>query len=391
MNVLFINTRYPPEGRAGPAFSVQYLAEAHASQGGRAAVLCRTDRPGLIREHLRGVDVIRLGTNLDHRQVSGILDQVLDHRRPQIVHTNLLTQLPVGALGPLVARRGIRLVHTIREFSLLCPRELTRDGQTCATQCPDCRDATLSHRAFAEQVVAAVGISRFMLALHQRMGLFTDTPVTRVIHNSYQPPTPVPAPLPTGGTLRLGYLGRLDPMKGIDLLLDALCGPLAGYDWSLLVGGRGSVAGSSAPGYESDLMQRFPDTRIRFCGFVAPHELLAQIDLLVVPSRWAEPLGRVPLEAYAHGVPVVASRRGGLPEIVDEGRTGLLFDPDEPGALATLLGGLMADPARVDRMKGPSLEKWRRDFTPGAILGQYRTLYEQLLDVAAPRRTATTR
>jgi GT2 family glycosyltransferase len=244
-----------------------------------------------------------------------------------------------------------------------------RDNKPCRTQCADCRDATGVQRYFAGRVTAVVGISKYMLDLHRRWGLFQNTPIRRVIHDAYEPPHAVEPSPTTGRPLRLGYLGRIDPLKGIDLLLQTLTTELGERDWTLVLGGRGD------PAYEGMLKARYADPRVRFMGFVTPSDLLSQIDVLVVPSLWEEPLGRVWLEAYGHAVPVVGSRRGGIPEGIEDGKTGLVFDPDKAGSLASALGTLMSDAALVDRMKREARGKWAREFTPQSIARQYRDVY----------------
>lgn len=248
-----------------------------------------------------------------------------------------------------------------------------RNGRMCTRQCVDCHAATSGQRDFAEQVAAVVGISRFMLDLHQRCGLFRSTPLQQVIHDAYQPPfidTAVPR---KGSALRLGYLGRLVPQKGAELLLKKLTTQLADRDWSLVVAGKGDAS------YETMLKRSYADPRIRFVGFVEPSEVLSQIDVLLVPSLLEEPLGRVWLEAYAHSIPVIASRRGGMPEGIEEGKTGFLFEPDRPGELADAIATVLDNPDSVEAMKAHAVEKWRREFTPGAILGQYREVYAAML------------
>jgi len=379
VKVLFVNTRYPPEGRAGPAFSVQYLAEQHAKEGGSAIVFCRSDRPGISRDVINGVEVVRAGVDLATEQLLGVWGQALDHYRPDIVHTNLLLQMPPTMLARLVKQRGLKLVHTLREFSLVCPTELMRNGRVCTEQCPDCRDATAPRREFSQLLDGVVGVSQYILSAHKHMGLFAETPIQRVIHNAYAPPERLASAPSVGSPLRIGFLGRLDPLKGVELLLDTLLNKLADRSWTLTLAGRGSAAGNSAPDYEAKLIGNAPDPRIRFLGFVRPANLLSQIDVLVVPSLLAEALARVALEAYAHGVAVIGSRRGGIPEVIEEERTGLLFDPgatDGPGSLATALAALLDDHELVAAMKINALAKWQKEFTPEKILAEYREVYD---------------
>ena len=119
----------------------------------------------------------------------------------------------------------------------------------------------------------------------------------------------------------------------------------------LLVGSHGFARDAPLSPYEQEL-RRLADQRssesgadIRFEPFVdrmALPALLRSADLLVVPSRWAEPSGLTAVEGLATGLPVIASRVGGLPDVV--GSAGVLVEPDDPTALAEAIAALADDP-----------------------------------------------
>jgi glycosyltransferase involved in cell wall biosynthesis len=374
MHVLFINARYAPERIAGPAFTTQYLAEQLAREGDQATVFCRTKRSGFVQEVYNGVNVLRVGLDVSTQRLAQVFIQALDVMRPDVIHTLFPREFPLENLKSVASLQSIPIVQTLLAFFLLCPRgSMMRNGRMCTTQCVDCHGATSLQRNFAEQVAGVVGISRYMLDLHQHCGLFRSTPVQQVIHDAYEPPLLDAAVPRKGSALRLGYLGRLVPQKGVELLLKTLTMEFADQGWTLVVAGKGDAI------YESMLKRNYADPRIRFVGFVEPSELLSQIDVLVVPSLWEEPLGRVWLEAYAHSVPVIASCRGGMSEGVVQGKTGLLFEPDRPGELVDAIAAMMDNPKLVEVMKLNAFEKWRREFTPEAILAQYRDVYAATL------------
>jgi glycosyltransferase involved in cell wall biosynthesis len=115
---------------------------------------------------------------------------------------------------------------------------------------------------------------------------------------------------------------------------------------------------------------------------VRPEEFFAQIHLLVVPSLWHEPLGRIVLEAQANLVPVIASRRGGIPELIEEGKTGFLYEPDHPAELLEILRSLT--PGECERMRDNCMTK-REEFAPERIAGEYLKVYEGILDERTAR------
>lgn len=132
------------------------------------------------------------------------------------------------------------------------------------------------------------------------------------------------------------YLGRIDPTKGIETLFEA--SDLIGDPRiTILVAGGPSVWRHDAQRYVDRLISGAP-ANVRFLGRLDdPLSLLAAADVLAMPSIWEEPLGRVTLEAMACGVPVVASRVGGTPDVFTGDLAELLFRAGDAGDLARAL------------------------------------------------------
>ena len=93
------------------------------------------------------------------------------------------------------------------------------------------------------------------------------------------------------------------------------------------------------------------------------NSVLSELDLLVVPSAPVEGTTRVILEAYAAGVPVVASASGGIPEIVRDGETGFLAAPGDPAKLAARIRAALANPAALHAIAQNGRRAWRERFT----------------------------
>jgi glycosyltransferase involved in cell wall biosynthesis len=132
------------------------------------------------------------------------------------------------------------------------------------------------------------------------------------------------------------YLGRMDPTKGIETLLQAIR-LLDDPRILTVIAGAPSKFRKGADTYATDLRAGAP-RGVRFVGrYDDPRPLLWAADVVVVPSIWEEPLSRVPVEAMACGVPVVGSRIGGTPEILSGPFSALLFEPGDPDALVVAL------------------------------------------------------
>jgi glycosyltransferase involved in cell wall biosynthesis len=153
-----------------------------------------------------------------------------------------------------------------------------------------------------------------------------------------------------GAGLRLSYIGQVVPHKGVHLLIDAVRA-LPGDDLRLDIHGPLTPR----PDYVEALRAAAGgDDRIRFVGPYTrdrlPH-ILSRSDLVVVPSVWHEVAGLVIMEAHAAGVPVLASRLGGIPEVVADGVDGLLFEPFAPGDLLRQLTRLRSEPGLLTRLR----------------------------------------
>ena len=217
-----------------------------------------------------------------------------------------------------------------------------------------------------------MGISRFILDRHLSLGFFEGVGSRNVIFNIYEAGEPLVFPTEkTSRQLRIGYLGRLHVTKGVELLIETVKGLPRGA-CTLKIAGRGKVE------YEINLKDTYGNSNIRFLGFVNPRDFFRGIDVLVVPSLLHEALGRTIFEAYAHGVPVIGSIVGGIPEIVEDGTTGFVFDPDISGSLESAIKRFVADPGLARQMR-PAVLKRANDFLPERIVNQYLRVYEEAL------------
>jgi glycosyltransferase involved in cell wall biosynthesis len=166
-----------------------------------------------------------------------------------------------------------------------------------------------------------------------------------------------PAPLAPWGW-RLLYVGRIDRRKGIDTAVRALS--------HLPAEATLDVVGSGDDAAERELRALVAELnlteRVRFTGIVARDELpdcYAAADVALFPVRWREPWGVVPLEAMGVGRPVVATGRGGSGEYLCDGFNALLFDAEDPSALAAQVTRLADDGELRERLRAGGLETAR--------------------------------
>jgi glycosyltransferase involved in cell wall biosynthesis len=163
-------------------------------------------------------------------------------------------------------------------------------------------------------------------------------------------------------------VGTLVWHKGVHVLIDAVRG-LPPDSYELSVFGNPDVF----PDYVADLRTQAAGLPVRFAGAVSRERIAdayGQIDVLVVPSLWLENSPLVIHEAFMARVPVVAARIGGIVDLVDDGRNGLLYEAPSAGDLRTILAGLIANPSRLDELAAgaPAVKSIAQDAGNGCDL-----------------------
>jgi glycosyltransferase involved in cell wall biosynthesis len=208
---------------------------------------------------------------------------------------------------------------------------------------------------------------------------------TRVIYGGVDPVRHSPQPgAPRDGLL---FVGRLTPHKGVDVLIRALPPDAA----LTIVGSEGHDRDLPERGYPHLVRSLASGRLVRFAGAVDDAELASEYSravALVLPSvertcygrtiAVSELLGLVALEAMASGTPVIASRVGGLPEVVEDGETGFLVAPGDVAALRQRIEALLDDRARASRMGAQArdrvLARWTWAQCAKRCLAAYREL-----------------
>jgi glycosyltransferase involved in cell wall biosynthesis len=171
-------------------------------------------------------------------------------------------------------------------------------------------------------------------------------------------------------------VGQLIEAKGFDQLI-AAADRLRDrpHTTFLLVGD-----GERRPALAAEIARLGLGERIRLLGKRDDvHEILGASDVFVCPSVWDEALGYVILEAMSAGLPAVASRVGGIPEVVADGTTGLLVPPRDPAALAQSIGGLLDDPGARGRMGRAGRRAVEERFALDRAIERTIGLYQEVL------------
>lgn len=289
------------------------------------------------------------------------------------------------ALYDVAAELGIPVCQHLRDYALLCPRtSMYRDGRNCDTICTACRLLTTRARTASRSVGTVIAVSDFVRQRFLQHGMFADA-AFHVLHNTNTARADFDSGLiaarpPPGKVFTFGYLGALSTEKGVTQLVDAFLSLPMDLPVRLVLAGRGH------PDFTAALQARtahLPAGRLEWLGHVRPETVFVESEAVLVPSLWHEPQSRVLVEAATYGVPVIAARTGGTPEIVEGHGTGWCHDPDDVQALAALLRDAAEGGPAAWRARLPGLFSGLARFKGTAEDTNYYERLEGLLLAAA--------
>ena len=406
MRILLLAQWYPPI-IGGEEGHVEALARTLSTRGHRVSVATLW-HPGLPRrETVDGVTIHRLQGTV--QRVTGLfadpdrrsappfpdpettlgLARILRAERPDVVHAHnwlMHSWLPMRPIG------GHVLVVTLHDYGLVCAKKnLIRKDALCEGpslgRCLPCAGAhygsakgtlTVLATAAARPVVrrAVDMIVPVSDAVRRGVGLAADDPRVRVIPNFVQDPPPVDdeaAALMAGLPTRRFwlYVGALSRQKGIATLLAAHA-RLATGDPLVLIGYPASDMPPEISQPPADVVVRF--SWPRQAVLAAMERSLA----VVVPSTWREPCPTVVLEAMTAGRPIVGSRIGGIPELVDD-ESAILVDPGDADALADAMQRLADDPHLAASL-GAAARARAAAYRVDAVVPRIEAVYRELLN-----------
>jgi glycosyltransferase involved in cell wall biosynthesis len=349
MNILLVNTFYFPDILGGAEVSVQKLAEQLSRKGHKVSVLCTSTKDS--KELINGVNIIRIKINnlyapiestkqpifkkvmyriLDNYNILNIgkISNVIKELDPDIIHTN-----NIYGISPIVwkvARQlNIPIVHTLRDYYLLYPFGNLSQETGDYKHNLYAKIHRFIHRILSTNIDFVTAPSKFTLKRFLEDSFFRNID-KKVVFNAidfnadhveewYNQKL---KRLMSEGSTKFVYLGTLGKHKGVDLLLNAFH-QIEDHSIELHIAGKGPL---------QQLVEKYSikDSRISYHGFLNERQikdLLLDCHILIVPSIWYEPFGRVVIDAYKYGLPVIGSDIGGISEIIKHQETGLLIKP----------------------------------------------------------------
>jgi glycosyltransferase involved in cell wall biosynthesis len=386
VKILLIHNEYQQPGGEDQVFA----AEANLLEDHGHEIL----RYSVHNDQIARMNPVSLaGTTVWSRSSYRELKALVRREQPDIAHFHNTFPL-ISPAGYYAAKAGnVPVVQTLHNYRLICPNALFfRDGHVCE----DCLGKTppwpgVLHACYrgsrqASGAVAAMLTAHRLLRTWTRMvdvyialnefarGKFVQggLPAEKIIVKPNTYPDPGQHETVRNNAL---FVGRLSVEKGIDVLLEAW--ERLGDRMKLTIVGEGPMADVVAERTRRlenvEWLGRRPKEEVL--------ELMKRAGMLVFPSVWYEGFPMTIVEAYGVGLPIVASNLGSLATLVEPGRTGLLFRPNDPGDLAAKVRWALDHPNELDNMRRGARKEFEAKYTAeqnyGRLLGVYRVASER--------------
>ncbi len=406
-SVLLCANAYPPNFIGGAELIAHYQGKAMQALGHSVSVFAGSDEPtgrrhGVREDVFDGIPVARVRldpcdcesdfVNFHHAPIEERFVELLDRYRPSVVHFHNIIGLGLGIVGA-AHRRGIATVMTLHDHWGFCFRNtlirpggaICHDFSECASCMPYIGDGAARDipielrndyvRLQLRQVDRFISPSAYLADAYSQAGF--DRARTRVIWNGVDVRRfSQISKVRRNGRVRFTFLGHLGQHKGVSLIPDAISQLRDRTKVQVQVYGDGPMRGyleqsARALGLKDslELNGKLENSRI--------HEVLARTDVLLLPSVWPENQPVSITEAMAASIPVIASRIGGIPELVVDGMTGRLVEPGSATDLASAMGSFIEDHEHVQKWGAAAFERIR-NHTFDAQVKEILKVYDEL-------------
>jgi glycosyltransferase involved in cell wall biosynthesis len=336
------------------------------------------------------------------REAGAKFARLLDDFGPDVIHAHGVYHHLTNAILAPARQRGVPIVYTLHDYKLICPAyhfytpqngvcERCRGGRQWNCLTNRCTQGSLAMDALyaldgwiqwhggtlRNAVSRFVGPCRFIVDKFAEHGFDRET--LRYVPNFFESADDAPVAAGAIAALReargrhILYFGRLSPEKGVDVLIDAAAAANAPL----------TIVGDGPQRAALEAQARALGARCLFTGHLKGAALWAEVEAataIALPSIWYEIAPKSVLEAQARGKPVVTTRIGGLPELVEDGENGLLVEAGDRVGLADALRRVLAtDEGALAAMGAKGRQQATTRFTRDRYYREMTALYAELV------------
>lgn len=400
-SILFVTALAEPERGGGIENTLFHLTNALSAKGHRCTILSLDSLTGLRKSTRGDVHIWRTTAtsgyeywgeqwdfakrNFLKRQfahatqtynpfLQSTLRKVISIESPDIISFHNLSNWSVAS-WKTAARSGKPVLQVLHDYSSLCINGTMRNkAYNCETPCRHCQIRRITTKPYSTYLTAVAGVSHYVLNRHTSLGIFDNVPIKRVIHNArLSSLLGVSAPIACNRScIRFGYIGRMDPNKGIKEMIEA-------FRKANIINAELWLAGADSSGYLKSLLGEESASNIKILGHVRPQDFYPHVDVVIVPSLWNEPLGNVVFESLAYGKPVLGANRGGIPEMIKSEESGILFDPEDQNSFVEALVEIASNNAHRNRLAESAPKAATYFLDVNRWTAQYESLYAAML------------
>lgn len=348
MKILFINTFYYPDIGGGAEVSLKKLADNLVKKGNEVHVLCLGESDtneiidGVIIHRRKFRNIYNLlnknNKNIVQKLIYKILDfynifnkkiifDIVTNIDPDIIHINNIYGIS-SIIWSVLKNYNIPVIHTLRDYYMICPKVnlLNRNNYICNKPKIVCKIYSQINKKLMRRNDFITAPSNFTLDLFKTYGFenkgihinnaidFDINSCNNILNHRKNK---------IDSTIKYVYMGGIEKHKGIEWMLKSFS-EVEDKNITLDVIGKGK---------EVDLVKKYCkiDNRIRYVGYLNEdklNEFLFKCDVVIVPSIWNEPFGRVVIDGYKNIMPVIGSNIGGITEIIKNKKNGILVKPN---------------------------------------------------------------
>jgi glycosyltransferase involved in cell wall biosynthesis len=395
MRILRIHNRYQERGGEDVCFDAEVRLLQNAGDEVRTLVVSNDAIPTQ-RSLMEAAKLAR--STVWSRSGEQLIAEAIREFVPDVAHFDNTFPLLSPSAYHACLRMGVPVVQTLHNYRPLCPNVMFfRDNHTCE----DCLGKAVPlpgiiHKCYRDSRSQTAAVAA-MITVHRLRGTWThdvDRYITmtefersKFIEGGFPPdrivikPHFVDVPRFPTTSHRSGFLvvGRLTSPKGIPTLITA---------WAQIQGARLIIVGDGPmSGDVQEIAARNPS--IEYLGRKSSEDILrlmSGVEALIAPTQMYETFGRVAIEAFAQGTPVIASSIGATGEVVTHGKTGLHFSPGDGADLARKIRWALNHPSEMRQMGERARAEYMETFTPSANYQRLMEIYDEAKAVAQRRQ-----
>ncbi len=400
MKVCLLNSFYEPDILGGAEISVKILAEKLNELGIETFVVSTGDVDKV--EYINKVKVYRvnIGSNITAKKyvtndyngrlkklkyklleiknpiVKIKLQRIFHQERPDIIHVNNIYGISTEVWN-VSNKMNIKVLQTLRDYFLICPKSTLSCNEKCECSMI-CKIYRKTFNSLTKKIDYVTAPSKYVIDEFTSRGYFKDIE-NECVYNAIDidieklESTYVKKISKEINEINFIYLGALSEHKGLLELIKSFK-LIEHNNIRLHIAGKGQLE-------EFVRKASQEDNRIQYHGFIQGEKLerlLMGSDILVAPSLWNEPFGRIVLDAYKFAMPVIVSNKGGLPEIVEHKNTGIVLEEVTVESIKNALTYFI-DNKEIIKLMLNNTQKKILNFTIEKQVKEFIKIYEYLL------------